>query len=40
MALCPGATKSDLIKDVKKQLLSPDYENAWKQDTANSVTQK
>ncbi|GLV42279.1 Photoreceptor dehydrogenase [Carabus blaptoides fortunei] len=40
IAICPSATDSSLVTDVKKQLLSPDYENAWKQDTANSVPQK
>jgi 15-hydroxyprostaglandin dehydrogenase (NAD) len=40
IALCPSATESDLIQDVKKQLFYPEYEKAWRHDTANCVPQK
>ncbi|XP_067003612.1 15-hydroxyprostaglandin dehydrogenase [NAD(+)] [Anabrus simplex] len=40
VGICPGATESDLIGDVKKQLLSSEYEKAWQQDTVNSYPQK
>lgn len=40
MALCPGATESDLVQDVGKQLFSLRYEEAWHRDTANSVPQR
>ncbi|KAK6645466.1 hypothetical protein RUM43_001743 [Polyplax serrata] len=39
-SLCPSATETNLIGDVRKQLLSEDYEKAWKQDTANVTAQK
>lgn len=40
IALCPAATETGFIQDVKKQLLSSEYEKAWQRDTANSVPQK
>lgn len=40
IALCPASTETGLIKDVKKQLLSSEYEKAWQRDTANSIIQK
>ncbi|KAG8222446.1 hypothetical protein J437_LFUL002181 [Ladona fulva] len=40
IALCPGATETALVSDVKKQLLSSEYEKAWQRDTASSVVQK
>lgn len=40
IAICPGATETGLIGDIKKQLLSPDYERAWQRDTINSNPQK
>jgi len=40
IALCPAATETGLVQDVKKQLLSSEYEKAWQRDTANSITQK
>lgn len=40
MALCPGATKTDANpEDVKKGLLSPDYEVAYHRDYDNKVFQ-
>ncbi|XP_014216546.1 15-hydroxyprostaglandin dehydrogenase [NAD(+)] [Copidosoma floridanum] len=39
MAICPGATKSNLVRDVGKQLLYPRYEDAWRRDTASSTYQ-
>ncbi|XP_071451962.1 15-hydroxyprostaglandin dehydrogenase [NAD(+)]-like [Hetaerina americana] len=40
IALCPGATDTALVTDVKKQLLSSEYEKAWQRDTASSIVQK
>jgi 15-hydroxyprostaglandin dehydrogenase (NAD) len=40
IALCPAATETGLVQDVKKQLLSSEYEKAWQRDTANSIPQK
>ncbi|KAK7790305.1 hypothetical protein R5R35_007895 [Gryllus longicercus] len=41
IGICPGATESDLISsEVKKQLLSSDFEKAWQKDTSNSSPQK
>ncbi|XP_011499188.1 PREDICTED: 15-hydroxyprostaglandin dehydrogenase [NAD(+)]-like [Ceratosolen solmsi marchali] len=39
MAICPGATKSNLVSNVGKQLLTPQYEDAWRRDTATSSSQ-
>ncbi|XP_058792770.1 15-hydroxyprostaglandin dehydrogenase [NAD(+)]-like [Phymastichus coffea] len=39
MAICPGPTKSNLVRDVGKQLLAPRYEDAWRRDTATSNSQ-
>lgn len=39
-SVCPSATDSNLIKDVRKQLLFADYEKAWKRDTLNVTSQK
>ncbi|KAL0271015.1 UNVERIFIED_CONTAM: hypothetical protein PYX00_008261 [Menopon gallinae] len=39
-AFCPSATDTGLIKDIRKQLLSADYEKAWLRDTHNSLIQK
>ncbi|XP_049778205.1 15-hydroxyprostaglandin dehydrogenase [NAD(+)]-like [Schistocerca cancellata] len=39
LAVCPGATDTNLVKDVRKQLLSSEYENAWQRDTAGGVSQ-
>lgn len=40
IALCPSATETNLIGDIRKQLLWEDYEKAWKQDTVNVLPQK
>ncbi|GFG38056.1 hypothetical protein Cfor_10639 [Coptotermes formosanus] len=40
IALCPAATETGFVQDVKKQLLSSEYEKAWQRDTANSIAQK
>lgn len=40
MGLCPNATDSNLVHDVKKQLLLPQYEEAWRKDTVNSKSQR
>lgn len=40
MALCPGATKTDTHPDdIKKGLLSPDYEAVYHRDYDNRVHQ-
>lgn len=39
MAICMGATKSNLVRDVSKQLLSTRYEDDWRRDTATSGSQ-
>jgi 15-hydroxyprostaglandin dehydrogenase (NAD) len=42
IALCPAATETGLllVQDIKKQLLSSEYEKAWQRDMANSTPQK
>lgn len=40
IALCPGWTSTALVGDIKKQLMSADYEAAWKADIANQIQQK
>ena len=40
IAVCPAATESNLVQDIKKQLLSPKLENVWKKDIANGRSQK
>ncbi|KAJ1529780.1 hypothetical protein ONE63_006526 [Megalurothrips usitatus] len=40
IALCPSATDTKLVQEVKKQLLSAEFEKAWQRDTANSLPQK
>ncbi|VVD04923.1 unnamed protein product [Leptidea sinapis] len=39
IVLCPGLTDTGLIKEIRKQLMSSDYEAAWQRDNANSKTQ-
>jgi short-subunit dehydrogenase len=40
VALCPGATSTGIIDDIRKQLLHSSFEPAWQRDTANSIYQK
>ncbi|XP_059491063.1 15-hydroxyprostaglandin dehydrogenase [NAD(+)]-like [Neocloeon triangulifer] len=40
VALCPGATSTGIISDIRKQLLHASFEPAWQRDTANSIYQK
>lgn len=39
VGICPGATETGLVQDIKKQLISLEYENAWRRDTASGKTQ-
>uniref|UniRef100_A0A7R9HAE6 15-hydroxyprostaglandin dehydrogenase [NAD(+)] n=2 Tax=Timema TaxID=61471 RepID=A0A7R9HAE6_TIMPO len=39
IGFCPSATNTNLVRDVKKQLLSLKYEKAWERDIANSGSQ-
>lgn len=40
MVLCPGLTDTGLVKEIRKQLMSSEYEAAWQRDNANCKTQK
>ncbi|XP_026317006.1 15-hydroxyprostaglandin dehydrogenase [NAD(+)]-like [Hyposmocoma kahamanoa] len=39
MVLCPGLTDTGLVKEIRKQLMSSEYEAAWQRDNANSKMQ-
>jgi 15-hydroxyprostaglandin dehydrogenase (NAD) len=40
IALCPGTTTTAVVTDIRKQLLSANFEPAWVRDTATSISQK
>ncbi|XP_075978939.1 15-hydroxyprostaglandin dehydrogenase [NAD(+)]-like [Anticarsia gemmatalis] len=39
MVICPGLTDTGLVKEIRKQLMSSEYEAAWQRDNANSKIQ-
>ncbi|XP_077286650.1 15-hydroxyprostaglandin dehydrogenase [NAD(+)]-like [Arctopsyche grandis] len=39
IALCPSMTETSLVKDIRKQLMSTEYEAAWQRDNANCKLQ-
>lgn len=40
IALLAGLTDTGLVKEIRKQLMSSDYEAAWQRDNANSKAQR
>ncbi|CAH0584477.1 unnamed protein product [Chrysodeixis includens] len=39
MVICPGLTDTGLVKEIRKQLMSSDYEAAWQRDNATCKMQ-
>lgn len=40
MVICPGLTDTGLVKEIRKQLMSSEYEAAWQRDNANCKIQR
>lgn len=39
MVICPGLTDTGLVKEIRKQLMSSEYEAAWQRDNASCKIQ-
>lgn len=39
LVLCPGLTDTGLVKDIRKQLMSSEYEAAWQRDNGSCKMQ-